>query len=75
VSQNGFWSRRYKNELYELFSELGIVKTIKVGRLRREGRAVRMLDDNPIKRRHPHQTRWVKKSWKTKSEMEGWNRA
>jgi hypothetical protein len=31
--ENGFWRIRYTSELYELFSEPDIVKTIKIGRL------------------------------------------
>jgi hypothetical protein len=71
--ENGFWHVGYNNELYELFSESDIVKTIKIGRLRWAGHVIRMLDDNPIKK-HPPETRWVQKSWKTKTEMDGWNR-
>jgi hypothetical protein len=33
VCENGFWHIRYYSELYELFSEPDIVKTIKIGRL------------------------------------------
>jgi hypothetical protein len=38
----------YNNELYELFSEPDIVKTIKIGRLREASHVIRMLDDNSI---------------------------
>jgi hypothetical protein len=33
VCENGFWCIRYNSESYQLFSELDIVKTIKIGRL------------------------------------------
>jgi hypothetical protein len=54
-----------------LFSEPDIFKTITIGSLRWAGYVNRMLDDNPIKI-HPPKTRWVQKSWKTKTEMDGW---
>jgi hypothetical protein len=49
VCENGFWCVRYNSELYVLFSEPDIVKTIKMGRLQWAGHVISMLDDNPIK--------------------------
>lgn len=37
VCENGFWSVRYNNELYEEISEPDVVKTITTGRLQRTG--------------------------------------
>jgi hypothetical protein len=37
------------NELYELFSEPDIVKTIKTGRLRLAGHVIQAFNDNPVK--------------------------
>jgi hypothetical protein len=54
VCANGFWRIGYNTELYELFSESDIIKTIKIGRLRWSGHVIRMLDDNPIKKLTPY---------------------
>jgi hypothetical protein len=50
VCENGFWNIRYNNEFCELFSELDIVKTIKIGRSEWEGHIIQMLGDNHVKK-------------------------
>jgi hypothetical protein len=49
VYENGLWCIGYNNELYELFSETDIDKTIKIGRLRWASRVIWILDYNSIK--------------------------
>jgi hypothetical protein len=53
MCENGVWCAEYNRELYGLFSEPDIVKTIKTGRLRWAGHVILMLDDNPIKNLPP----------------------
>jgi hypothetical protein len=48
--ENGFWPIKYDNELYELFSEPDVVKTIKIGRLQKAGHFIRMLDNSRAKK-------------------------
>ena len=42
VKVNGIWRQVYSNEPYTLYDELGMVKLIKVGRLRWLGHYFRM---------------------------------
>jgi hypothetical protein len=37
-------------QLYELFSEPDVVKTITIGRLRWASHVIQILDDNPVKK-------------------------
>jgi hypothetical protein len=68
MCENGLCHVRYNNELYELFSEPDIVKTITIGRLLWPSHIIWMLDDNSIKK-----AQIGVEIWKTKSEMDGQN--
>ena len=68
----GIWRKRYNYELYEKLNEPNIVNYIKVKRLAWAGHLVRMNNDRTIKKNIQRQTRWGKKSRKTKTAMGRW---
>jgi hypothetical protein len=47
TQEGGMW-RRFNFELYRLYKEPDIVKTIKIGRLRWTGHVMRMDVDDPL---------------------------
>lgn len=50
VNENGGWRRRYNFELYRLFKDPDIVKTVKLGRLRWVGHVMRMEESEPARK-------------------------
>jgi hypothetical protein len=48
MQESGMWRRRYNFELYRLYKEPDIVKTIKTGQLRWIGHVMRMDVDDPV---------------------------
>jgi hypothetical protein len=50
TQESEMWSRRYNFEVYRLYKEPDIVKTIKIGRLRWIGHVMRMDVDDPVRK-------------------------
>jgi hypothetical protein len=50
TQESGIWRRRYNFEMYKLYTEPDIVKTIKIGRLRRIGYVMIMDVDDPVRK-------------------------
>ena len=50
VNENGTWRIKYNNEIYSSFSDVDIVKHIKISRLRWAGHIIRMEEDNPVRK-------------------------
>ena len=50
ICDNGKWRIRYNSELYSIYSEPDIIKTIKISKLRWTGHIMRMLEENPEKK-------------------------
>ena len=75
VHENEIWRIKYNNEGYSSFSDVDIVKHIKISRLRWAGHIIRMEEDNPARKLtllKPEGSRRVgrpKLRW-----MDGWNR-
>ncbi|PSN52586.1 hypothetical protein C0J52_22330 [Blattella germanica] len=44
------WRIKYNNEIYSSFSDVDIVKHIKISRLRWSGYTIRMEEDNPARK-------------------------
>jgi hypothetical protein len=60
------WRTRHSNELYELFSDPDIVKTIKTGRLLWTDHVIRMLDNDPIKKLALRKPDGCRRVWRPK---------
>ena len=50
VQENGVWRIRYNEEVYNIYNEPNIMKTIKIGRLRWAGHVERMSDESVPKK-------------------------
>jgi hypothetical protein len=50
TQESGMWRRRYNFEMYRLYKEPDIVKTIKVGRLRWIGHVMKMDVDDSVRK-------------------------
>ena len=50
ICDNGKWRIRYNSELYSIYTEPDIIKTIKISKLRWTGHVMRMPKENPVKK-------------------------
>ena len=60
VRENDFWRRRTNSEIYEIFKEPDVIKTIKINRMKWAAHIIRMNEENPVRRvfsAKPHTTR------------------
>ena len=44
------WRIRYNSELYSIYTDPDIIKTIKISKLRWTGHIMRMPEENPVKK-------------------------
>ena len=50
MCDNGKWRIHYNSELYFIYTDPDIIKTIKISKLRWTGHIMRMPEENPVKK-------------------------
>ena len=50
ICDNGKWRIRYNSELYSIYTDPDIIKTIKISKLRWTGHIMRMPEENLVKK-------------------------
>ena len=50
ICENGKWRIRYNGELYLMYTDPDIIKTIKISKLLWTGHIMRMPEENPVKK-------------------------
>ena len=50
ICDNGKWRIRYNSELYSIHTDLDIIKTIKISKLRWTGHIMRIPEEHPVKK-------------------------
>ena len=50
ICDNGKWHIRYNSELYSIYTDPDIIKTIKISKLNWTGHVNRMPEENPVKK-------------------------
>ena len=50
ICDNGKWRIRYNSELYSIYKDPDIIKTIKISKLRWTGHIMRMPEENQVKK-------------------------